>query len=71
MMFTLDAMANVTFRNILGNVLLHVRPPELLSKVLVHLGASRMNGQRGIMSCFHDMRGHIQVLMLALVASNH
>src|SRR3954463_3904501 len=71
LMFCLDATANVTFRNISGNVLLHVRPPELLTNVLVHLSASRMNGQRGIVSRSHDLRGHIQVLMPALAVSNH
>src|SRR3954468_15437688 len=36
---TLDATTNVTFRNISGNFLLYVRPPELLTIVLLHLGA--------------------------------
>src|SRR4051812_38950618 len=71
LMFCLDAMANVTFRNISGNVLLHVRPPEPLTNVLVHLGAARVNRQRGIVSFFHNMRGLVQVLMPALAVSNH
>src|SRR3954471_23019316 len=61
LMFRFDATANVTLVNISSDVLLHVRPPIPLTNVLVHLGASRMNGQRGIVSFFHDIRGVVQV----------
>src|SRR3954463_14495684 len=71
LMFCLDAMANVTLINIMSNVLLHARPPIPLTNVLVHLGATRVNRQRGIVSFFHDMRGLVQVLMPALAVSNH
>src|SRR3954466_2868658 len=63
LMLCLDATANVTFIDITSNVLLHVRPPELLTNVLVHLGAIRVNRQRRVVSRFHDMWGHVQVSM--------
>src|SRR3954465_12920725 len=53
LMFCLDATTNVTFFNITSNVLLHIGPPELRTNVLVHLGTSRMNRQRCIVSFFH------------------
>src|SRR3954466_8142849 len=59
LMFCLDATANVTLIDITSNVLLHIRPPVLLTNVLVHLGATRVNRQRGVVSLFHDLRGHI------------
>src|ERR1041384_5745695 len=71
LMFCLDATANVTFIDITSNVLLHIRPPVPLTNVLIHFGATRVNRQRGIVSRFYDLRGHIQVLMLSLVARNH
>src|SRR3954470_19882546 len=57
LMFGFDATANVTFRNISGNDMLHTRPPESLMNVLVHLGTTRVNRQGRIMSFFHDERG--------------
>src|SRR3954470_2483622 len=68
LMFGFDATANVTFRNISGNVILHTRPPESLTNVLVHLGTIRVNRQRRIVSFFHDERGHVPV---ALAYWNH
>src|SRR3954468_2866692 len=53
LMFYLDATANVTFIKITSNVLFHVRPLVPLTNVLVHLGTTRVNRQRGIMSFFH------------------
>src|SRR3954465_1690126 len=61
LMFGFDAKANVTFINITSNVLLHVRPPVPLTNVLVHVGTTRVNRQRGIMSFVHAMRGVVQV----------
>src|SRR4051812_16483235 len=61
LMFCFHATANVTFINITSNVLLHVRPPVPLSNVLVHLGTTRVNRQRCIVSFFHDIRGVVQV----------
>src|SRR4051812_17741591 len=63
LMFCLDATTIVTFFDITGNVLLHVRPPVPLTNVLVDLGATGVNRQRGVMSFFHDMWGQIQVLL--------
>src|SRR3954471_7912404 len=71
LMFCLDAMTNVTFINITSNVLLHARPPVPLTNVLVHLGTTRVNRQRGIVSFFHNMRSLVQVPMPALAVSNH
>src|ERR1041384_5964230 len=71
LIFCLDATANVTLINITSNVLFHTRPPIPLANVLVHLGATRVNRQRSIMSFFHDMRGLVQVPMPALAVSNH
>src|SRR3954466_10160739 len=61
LMFGFDATANVTLVNISSDVLLHVRPPVPLTNVLVHLGTTRVNRQRGIVSFFHDIRGVVQV----------
>src|SRR3954469_19947887 len=61
LMFGFDATTNVTLINISSNVLLHIRPPVPLTNVLVHLGATGVNRQRGIMSFFHDIRGVVQV----------
>src|SRR3990170_2907943 len=58
LMFCLDATTNVTFSNIASNVLLHVRPPVPLTKVLIHLGATRMNRQWGIMCVLHNFVCH-------------
>src|SRR3954468_6596649 len=71
LMFCLDVKANVTLINITSNVLLHARPPIPLTNVLVHLGTSRVNRQRGIVSFFHDMLGLVQVPLSALAVSNH
>src|SRR5215216_1220630 len=64
LMFCLDMTANITLSNIASNVLLHVRPPESLSNVLVHLGATGMNRQRRIMSLFHNLLSHILIFLL-------
>src|SRR5215216_7570944 len=50
LMFCFDTTANVTLSNITSNVLLHVRPPESLMNVLLHLCTTGMNRQRRIMS---------------------
>src|SRR4051812_27563637 len=68
LMFGFDARANVTFRNILGNVRLHTRPPEPLTNVVVHLGTTRVNRKGRIASLFQDVRDHGPV---ALVYWNH
>src|ERR1041385_1906612 len=59
LMFGFHATANVTLVNIPSHVLLHIRPPVPLTKVLVHLGTTRVNQQRNIMSFFHDVRGQV------------
>src|SRR5215216_5829093 len=64
LMFCLDTTANVTLSNIVSNVLLHVRPPESLTNVLVHLGTIGMNRHRCIMSIFHNLLSHILVFLL-------
>src|SRR3954471_13736097 len=55
LMFCFDATTNITLINITSNVLFHVGPPVPLSNVLVHLGTTRVNRQRCIMSFFHDI----------------
>src|SRR5215216_6136023 len=64
LMFCLDTTTNITLSNITSNVLLHVRPPESLTNVLLHLGATEMNRQRRIMSLFHNLLSHILVFLL-------
>src|SRR4051812_22036159 len=64
LMFCFDTTTNVTLSNITSNVLLHVRPPESLTNVLVHLCTTRMDTQRRIMSFFHNLLSHIQVFLL-------
>src|SRR3954470_2652849 len=59
LMFCLHATVNVTFINITSNVLLHIRPPVPLTKVLVHLGTTRVNRQRSIMRFLHDARSQV------------
>src|SRR3954466_17041 len=59
LIFCLDATANVTLINITSNVLLHIRPLVPLTNVLVHLGATRVNRQRGVVSRFHDTWGQV------------
>src|SRR3954468_23753415 len=59
LMFCFDATTNVTLINITSNVLLHVRPPVPLTNVLAHLGATRVNRQRGVLSFFHDTWGQV------------
>src|SRR6266566_8663325 len=53
LMFSRDATANVTLGHIACKVFFHIWPPEPLSDVLVHLGTTRMNRQRCIMSFLH------------------
>src|SRR5664279_105493 len=50
LMFRFDTTTYVAFRYELSNFSLHSRPPEPLSKILVHFCATRMDRQRGIMS---------------------
>src|SRR3989337_690760 len=57
-MFCLHATANVTFRNITSNILLHPRPPVPLMKITIHLGTTRMDRQRCIMGLLHDFVSH-------------
>src|SRR3954465_10301814 len=59
LMFGFDATADVTLINITSNVFLHARPPVPLTKVLVHLGATWVDRQRGIMSFFHNIRSQV------------
>ena len=50
-MFNLHAATDVAFSNILGNFSLHASPPEFAAEVLVHLGATRVDGY-GRLMCF-------------------
>src|ERR1041385_8258121 len=59
LMFGFHATANVTLINITSNVFLHARPPVPLTKVFVHLGATWVDRQRGIVSFFHSIRGQV------------
>src|SRR3954464_5539743 len=71
LMFCLDATANVTFFNITSNVLLHIGPPELRTNVLVHLGASRMNGQRDLVCRLLLEKKKIYDICLSPVVTNN
>ena len=43
-MFGLDKVAHIATSNIVGDLSLHVVPPENLLEVLVHFGTTRVNG---------------------------
>src|SRR3990170_2843768 len=58
LMFCFHATTYVTFSNIASDVLFHSRPPVSLSKIAIHLSATRMDRQWCIMSLFHDLVGH-------------
>jgi hypothetical protein len=49
-MLSLDALTDVAPGNIESYLSLYTVPPKTFLQVLVHLGASRMNRIRGIMS---------------------
>src|SRR3989337_2144470 len=57
-MFCFNAMTHITFNNISSNVLLHSRPPVPLTEIAIHLGATRMNRQWGVMCFLHDLISH-------------
>src|SRR4051812_8315060 len=44
LMFGLDSVAYVAAGNIIGNILWHPVPPKYGLHILIHLGASRVNG---------------------------
>src|SRR3990170_153546 len=58
LMFCLHTTANIAFRNIASDVLLHPRPPIPLMKITIHFGATRMNRQWCIMCFLHDFVSH-------------
>jgi hypothetical protein len=43
-----DTLADITPRNVKSDLSLHTMPPKLLFQVLVHLGASGVDGIRSI-----------------------
>jgi hypothetical protein len=53
-MLGLDPIANVTSRDMPGNICLHVLPPELFLQISIHFGASWMDTILGVMTLFQD-----------------
>jgi hypothetical protein len=47
-------MTSIALDYILGYIILHIGPPEILLQILVHLGTAGMNRQLGHMSLIKD-----------------
>src|SRR5664279_2484300 len=62
LMFSLDTTIDVAFSNELSNFSLHSSPPEPLTKILVHFGATRMDRKRGFMSFLKNQLLQISLL---------
>jgi len=56
-----NPFTNVTLRHILGDFPLHSRPPQLLSEVLIHFVAARMDGIPREMSLIKDPLSKLQI----------
>src|ERR1041384_7637349 len=62
MVLCFHSPAHVTLRYKAGNISFHPGPPKTLLEVLVHLGATRVDRELGIMSLFHDDFSEISLL---------
>jgi len=75
-MLGLDPIANVASRDMLGNICLHVLPPELILHISIHFGASWVDTILRVMTLFQDFlpQGRIRWYtdsILVLVHSLH
>src|SRR6185312_14684822 len=61
----------VTLCDIFGNLSLHASPPEILSEILVHLGAIRMNGKFREMCFVQDLFPQLMIFGTTRRSSNH
>src|ERR1043165_1250107 len=58
----LHSPAHITLGDKTGNIPLHTSPPETLLEILIHLGATRVDGQFGIMCLLHDDLSQVSLL---------
>src|ERR1041384_1912910 len=58
----LHSSAHITLGDKTGNIPLHTSPPETLLEVLIHLGATRVDGQLRIMCLLHDDLSQVSLL---------
>src|SRR4051812_43510516 len=58
----LHSPAHVTLGHKPGNISLHTSPPKALLEVLIHLGATGVDRQLGIMGLLHDDLSEISLL---------
>src|SRR3954466_14792319 len=58
--------AHITLGDKTGNIPLNTSPPKTLLEILIHLGATRVDGQFGIMSLLHD-----DLSQVSLLGNNH
>jgi hypothetical protein len=60
-MTSFNPLANITFGNILSYFPLHSGPPIILSKILVHLGATGMNRKFGEVCFIKNLSSKLMV----------